>query len=144
MTRGRAAARLYLVDTSVTARTHHPEVAQIFDGLLADGAAATCVTTDLEAVYSGRNYEDVRSIVELRQSYFRVLAINEEIARRAREVQVNLAARGRHRSAGLADLLTAAVAEYYGAVVLHYDADFEQIAAVTGQPHMWVVPRGQV
>ena len=144
MTRGASVARLYLVDTSVTARTHHPEVAFIFDGLLADGAAATCVTTDLEAVYSGRNYEDVMSIAELRRSYFRVLSMNEEIARRAREVQINLAARGQHRGAGVADLLTAAVAEYHGAVILHYDADFEHIAAVTGQPHMWVVPRGQL
>lgn len=29
-------------------------------------------------------------------------------------------------------------------VVLHYDADFERIAAVTGQPNEWVVPRGTV
>jgi predicted nucleic acid-binding protein len=34
------------------------------------------------------------------------------------------------------------VAEHHGAVVLHYDADFEHIAAVTGQPHTWVAPRG--
>jgi len=28
--------------------------------------------------------------------------------------------------------------------VLHYDADFELIAEVTGQPVEWVVPRGSV
>jgi hypothetical protein len=26
--------------------------------------------------------------------------------------------------------------------VLHYDADFELIAGVTGQPQAWIVPRG--
>ena len=38
-------------------------------------------------------------------------------------------------------LFTAAVAEHHGAVVLHYDADFEHIAAATGQPQVWVAPR---
>jgi hypothetical protein len=36
------------------------------------------------------------------------------------------------------------VAEHHGAVVLHYDADFEHIAATTGQPHAWVAPRGSL
>jgi len=31
-----------------------------------------------------------------------------------------------------------------GVVLLHYDADFELIAAVTGQPMHWVVPRGSI
>jgi hypothetical protein len=29
-------------------------------------------------------------------------------------------------------------------VVLHYDADFERIAELTGQPAQWIVPRGSV
>jgi hypothetical protein len=29
-------------------------------------------------------------------------------------------------------------------VVLHYDADFDLVAAVTGQTVQWVVPRGTV
>jgi hypothetical protein len=37
-----------------------------------------------------------------------------------------------------------AVAEHHGAAILHYDADFEHIAAVTGQPHAWIVPRGSL
>lgn len=63
---------------------------------------------------------------------------------RAREVRLRMAQRGHHRAAGVIDLLTAAVAEHHGAVVLHYDADFEPIAATTGQPHAWVVPRGSI
>jgi predicted nucleic acid-binding protein len=55
-----------------------------------------------------------------------------------------MAARGQHRAAGVIDLLTAALAEHHGAVVMHYDADFEQIARVTGQQQRWIVPRGSI
>jgi predicted nucleic acid-binding protein len=42
------------------------------------------------------------------------------------------------------DLLTAAAAEHHAASVLHYDADFDHIAAVTGQQVDWIAPRGSV
>jgi predicted nuclease of predicted toxin-antitoxin system len=54
------------------------------------------------------------------------------------------AARGHLRAAGVIDLITAAVAEHHGAVILHYDADFEHIAAVTGQPQVWIAPHGSI
>jgi hypothetical protein len=41
-------------------------------------------------------------------------------------------------------LLQAALAERYGVTLLHYDADFELVAAATGQSAEWVVPRGSV
>ena len=44
----------------------------------------------------------------------------------------------------IADLVVAAAAERAGLVLLHYDHDFDLIAAVTGQPTEWVVPRGTV
>jgi predicted nucleic acid-binding protein len=53
-----------------------------------------------------------------------------------------MAARGHHRAISVIDLLTAAVAEHFGAVILHYDADLEHVAATTGQPHKWIAPRG--
>jgi hypothetical protein len=28
--------------------------------------------------------------------------------------------------------------------VLHYDEDFDRIAAITGQPTSWIVPRGSL
>lgn len=134
--------KLYLVDTSAQARTGHPAVRTVIAGLIVDRAAATCVTVDLEAGYSGRDLEDVQSIAARRKSLYTVLPVTEAIAERAREVQVRMAARGHHRAAGVIDLLTAAVAEQHDAVILHYDADFEHIAATTGQPHLWVAPRG--
>jgi hypothetical protein len=36
------------------------------------------------------------------------------------------------------------VAEDAGLTVLHYDADFDHIAAVTGQPVEWIVAQGSV
>jgi predicted nucleic acid-binding protein len=38
----------------------------------------------------------------------------------------------------------AATAEEHAATVLHYDADYDRIAAVTGQPVEWVAPRGSL
>lgn len=136
--------QLYLVDTSAHTRSGNPAVRNVIAGLIADRAAATCVTVDLEAGYSGRDAHDVRSIAQRRKQLYVLLPISEVVADRAREVQVRMAARGLHRAAGIVDLLTAAVAEHHGATVLHYDADFEHIAAVTGQPHTWVVPRGTI
>ncbi len=132
---------LHLIDTSAFARVAHPQVRTTIAGLVVDHAAATCVTVDLEAGYSGRDEADVRAIAALRRAHYVTLPITETIADRAREVQIRMAARGHHRAAGVVDLLTAAVAEHHGAVVLHYDADFEHIAAATGQPQVWVAPR---
>jgi predicted nucleic acid-binding protein len=137
-------AQLYLIDTSAQARGNHATVRQIITGLIAEGVAATCVTLDLEAGYSGRDLAEIRTIAERRRSLYVVLPVNEAAAERARDVQVRMAARGHHRAAGVIDLLTAAVAEQNGAVILHYDADFEHIAAATGQPHAWIAPRGSL
>jgi hypothetical protein len=136
--------QLYLIDTSAHARTHHPAVRAVVAGLIADGVAATCVTVDLEAGYSGRSAEDGRAIAARRRSLYTVLPINEAIAERAREVQLRMATGGQHRAAGVIDLLTAAIAEYHGAAVLHYDADFEHIAAATGQPQAWIASPGSL
>jgi predicted nucleic acid-binding protein len=75
-------------------------------------------TSRREAGYSGRDLRDVRTIAERRKELYVVLPISEVIADRAREVQIRMAARGHHRAAGVIGLLTAAVAEYHGAVML--------------------------
>jgi len=55
-----------------------------------------------------------------------------------------LAERSQHRAVPLPDLLVAACAERAGLCVLHYDADFDRIAELTGQEARWIVPRGSV
>jgi len=64
---------------------------------------------------------------------------------RALWVYEQLAAQGgaHQRSVGHADLLIAA-AEAAGVTLLHYDEDYDRIAAVTGQPTRWIAPRGSV
>jgi predicted nucleic acid-binding protein len=49
------------------------------------------------------------------------------------------------RAAGVFDTLAAAVALEHGAVVVHYDRDFEHLASVCPEfRHEWVVPAGSV
>ena len=133
---------LYLIDTSALSRLRLPAVQKVISALLIEEMAATCVTVDLEVGYSGRSADELRATAEFRRTRYRNLELTEAIAQRARDVQLQMAARGQHRAAGVIDLLTAAVAAHYRAVILHYDADFEHIAAVTGQPHLWIAPRG--
>lgn len=136
---------LFLIDTSAAARAaHQPEVRNTIEALIDNEMAATCVTLDLEAIFSVRDPKNVAVVAAERREYFVNLATTEQIAQRARDVQALLAQRGLHRAAGPADLIIAAVAEHYRATVLHYDADFEHIASVTGQQQQWIVPRGTV
>jgi predicted nucleic acid-binding protein len=62
----------------------------------------------------------------------------------AREVQAALVERGQHRAVSIPDLLIAATAEIEGLTVLHYHADFDLIAAITGQPCEWIAERGTI
>jgi len=50
----------------------------------------------------------------------------------------------RQRGRKIPDLLVAAAAEELNLGVLHYAADFDLIASVTGQRCEWVVPAGTV
>ena len=63
---------------------------------------------------------------------------------RAIGIQRQLAKQGQQRALSLVDALVAAVGEARPLVILHYDADFELVAEVTGQPHQWVLERGTV
>ena len=63
--------------------------------------------------------------------------------KRARQVQRMLAGR-RQRGRKVPDLLVAATAEDAGLIVLHYDADFDRIASVTGQKCEWVATPGSI
>lgn len=133
---------LYLADTSAIARIAHPAVRSELERLGRLGLLATCATVDLEVGYSARSPDDHVRSVGRRSVGFTDLPLHASIGVRALAVQGLLAMRSQHRAAGIVDLLTAAVAEHYGAVVLHYDSDVEHIAAVTGQQVTWVAPRG--
>ena len=42
------------------------------------------------------------------------------------------------------NLLIAAAAEAAGIGVLHYDDDYDRIAAITGKPTRWLAPKGSL
>lgn len=133
----------YLVDKSVWARMKHPDVLATMLPLLDRSLIDTCGMVDLELLYSARNGADHDEIGAERDG-LNWLPTYDELWVRAREVQGILAERGAHRSVPLPDLIIAAVAERHGATVLHYDADFDTIADITGQPTQWIAPAGSL
>jgi predicted nucleic acid-binding protein len=134
----------YLLDKSAIARARVGEVAEELERLQAAGLLAMCGVAELEILYSARSGTEHRKIEADLDSACERLYTEEEDFVRARAVQRELADAGRHRAVSLADLVIAAVAERHRVAVLHYDADFEVIAEVTGQAVKWVVPRGSV
>lgn len=60
----------------------------------------------------------------------------------ARDLQLALAANGDHRRVPPADLLLAAAARHSGVTIVHYDRDYERIAAAAALRHAWLVPDG--
>jgi predicted nucleic acid-binding protein len=138
------AGRLYLVDSSALAKAHLAQVRYTLQTLITDRVAATCVTVDLAAGYSGRSVADLSSIDARRRDRYLNLELNEEIANRAREVQMLLAEKMQHRSVGILDLLTAAIAEHHDAALIHYHPAFELISSITGQPQLWVATWGSL
>ena len=111
--------------------------------IIESGEAATCAIIDLEVLYSARSHRDHQRTRRVRELAYERVPLTEEVFRRAVDVQGELAKKGRHR-VPIPDLIIAAAAELNGLVVLHYDADFDRIAEVTGQPVEWVVARGTV
>ena len=112
--------------------------------LIRSGLVATCSVVDLEVLYSARSPASYAATRADRALALELLAIEQPVLDRAVEVQAALAERGEHRGAALPDLIIAAAAERAGVTVLHYDADYDLIASVTGQPVDWVVPRGSL
>jgi predicted nucleic acid-binding protein len=133
----------YLADTSVFARLSKPVVAAAFARLAVGGHVALCSPVAFELGYAARGKDDHENLVT-RLGGFPLVPTTDGDHRRSLQLQAVLASRGQHRALSLVDALVAAIAEARGLTVLHYDADFELISAVTGQPQQWIVERGSV
>jgi len=135
-----------LADTSAWfASRRSADVRQIFDEELRRNAIATCDAAKLELLYTARNGPELSA----RRTELEVLPqclIGPREWRRALDVYETLAHRGgaHHRRVTHPDLLIAAAAESADVTLLHYDADFDVIAAITGQPTRWIAPRGSL
>ena len=130
----------FLVDTSVITRLNQPAVRQAVQPLAEAGLLARARITDLEVGYSARNAAEWDSLIAALDVFVPVETTGAH-HRRALQVQRLLAHRSQ-RGRKVPDLLIAAAAEDHGLTVLHYDTDFDQISAATGQPSQWVVPAG--
>ncbi len=135
-------ALTHLADTSVLKRLGILNVRQAVEPMLVAGEIARAGICDLEVGYSARNTDECDSLIGAVQA-FTLVETTAEHVRRALQVQRVLAAE-HQRGRKIPDLLIAAAAEASNLVVLHYDADFDRIATVTGQRCQWVVPAGSV
>lgn len=135
---------VYLADTSVyVLQGRHPQVRARFADLLAQGRLAVCHVVALEYLNNApdpRGYEVLWGALHGQ----RWMDVTTAAMERALAVHRKLATASQHRHFRLPDLIIAATAELNGATVLHYDVDYDRIAAVTGQPTEWVVPKGSV
>jgi predicted nucleic acid-binding protein len=131
----------YLVDTSVFARLTKINVAAAFAPYAATGQIGICAPVAFEIGYSARSHADYLAMAEKLLAFTEV-PIYEADHRRSLEIQLALSTKGQHRALSLVDALVAAVAEARDMTILHYDNDYETVAAITRQNHEWIVPRG--
>jgi predicted nucleic acid-binding protein len=138
------AGPVYLADTSVLVRQGTDAAVQRrFQGLLAEGRLAACQMAALEYL----NNAPTPQAYEMLWGGFqgmRWIDVTTDAMNRAMAVHRRLGERSQHRSFRLPDLIVAATAELSGATVLHYDANYDRIAEITGQSTEWVAPKGSL
>ena len=129
-----------LADTSAWVWSRRSGIAgmrEAFDAALVDGFVATCDVVKLELLYGARSrgaFAEIREGLDAlppcplgAREWERSLWIHEQLA-------------GPGGSVGHPAALVAAAAESAGVTVLHYNAAFDRIAAVTGQPVRRLTP----
>jgi len=125
----------WLIDKSALVRLASSADPEQWAARIKRGLVRIATVTRLEVGYSARSGPDLRS--DLRRPPLAVMPVEYQtpvIEDRAVEVLTLLADRGQHRAPSIPDLIVAATAELAGLTVLHFDKDFEIIAAITGQP----------
>ena len=126
---------MHLADTSLLINAAHAGPARDW---LRDAATkarvALCDMVVMEYLRGARDADEYHAFEQSLRAY-PWLRIEPADWERALEVSRQLAAvsAGYHRGVPIPDLLIAAVAERHGATLAHDDADYERIAAITGQ-----------
>ena len=121
------AGQISLADTSVyVLQGRHASVRRRFESLLAEGRLAACHMTSLEYLNNAPHPKGYEILWQALRGG-RWMDVSTAAMDRAMAVHRLLAAESQHR-----------------ATVLHYDADYDRIAAVTGQPTEWVAPKGSL
>ncbi|QKW21124.1 PIN domain nuclease [Kitasatospora sp. NA04385] len=131
----------FLLDKSAMARWGKPTVRPVLDDLSQRALLAVSAAVEMEVLHSARSAAEADRLSRLLRG-FDYLPCTDEVWDRAKDIQRRALFRGNHRALSMADMLIAATAERHGATVLHYDGDYDMIAAITGQSTRWVVPAG--
>lgn len=125
----------YLIDKSALVRLAYSPDAAEWAVRIERGLVRITTVTRLEVAYSARTAAAARSVFRTPPiSAMPVEYLTPAIEDRALEVQLSLAAKGKHRAPSIPDLIIAATAELVGLIILHLDKDFDLIAGLTGQP----------
>lgn len=134
----------YLLDTSVMHRQANPAVADRIDELGIGRPLYRCAVVDLEVLHSATSPADYEARRSALVNGYSELPVAPEVMARALDTQRRLASASQHRGVSLADLIIAACAQVHEATVVHYDAGYDLISEITGQPAEWVSPRGSI
>ena len=139
---------MVLADSSAWIVSRRPDGArarQVLDSLVSTDEIAICDMVRFELAYSARNAGEMAAALAMLAVPYDC-PIGKGQWQRALTVYRRLAEQGgaHHRSVGYPDLLIAAPAQAARAPVLHYHQDFHRIAAITGQPTQWILPRGSL
>jgi predicted nucleic acid-binding protein len=100
-----------------------------------------CDLVILELTRLTPNETRAREVAD-RLDAFALVPMPTALWRRARELQVALAANGDHRRVPPIDLMIGCAAETAGVPLVHYDRDYERIARVSALEHHWLLPDG--
>ncbi|MCF2528393.1 PIN domain nuclease [Yinghuangia soli] len=134
----------FLADKSAFVRVGLPLVESVWDDWVDAGEIRLCQVTKAEILYSARSWADFEILEDTLEAGFPHARMPDDAWSSIADTQRQLARIGHHRGPGIADLLIAACARFHGLTVLHYDADFDTIAKVTGQPTQWLSPPGSL
>jgi predicted nucleic acid-binding protein len=145
--RSGAGARRFLIDNSVWARLSTSELVTAALRSLVDLAipddVLVCPPIALEVGFSARNADAHAALMNELSAFAQCDA--HPTTEEAGLIQFRLWNSGLLRAAGAMDTLIAAYAIKNRATLVHYDRDFEHIAAVMPElDHQWIVPRGSV
>lgn len=118
-----------------------PELASWFNVAVEAGLVLVCDLVILELTRLAPHKHRAHEVAD-RLAAFEAIPMPSELWSRARQTQLALAANGDHRRVPPTDLLLASAAEEAGVALVHYDRDYERIAAVSGLRHQWLVSDG--
>jgi predicted nucleic acid-binding protein len=140
-------ARL-LLDNSAWARLDHSALPQArreeIAALLEQGRLAVCLPFLLEVGYSARSGAEHKTLISDLLAMPQI-HIEERIEARALDAQGQLARIGHHRLPPV-DLIVAAIADTHKLGILHYDGDYDLLAAKTNLRYesVWLAARGSL